>query len=1154
MALVGWNYRKKLTLLENNGDNLVNYQVKLDVNYGAGVDTGYSVFCSSHCKTDFGDIRFTADDGVTELDYWIEEKTDSDDASIWVEIPAIPASSTVDIYIYYGNAAVSTTGSGADTFPIFDDFDGASLSAVLWSETLNGWTRTVSGSALNLTKDSATGHYILETKAAYDVADTKKRCVFNVTINDLTSTDDYNQLMFELADRNGVKGNQGLVWYKEGSYDRYIHKQKHSEFWAGVGKGAALGNTRLEWRQDPVGDTFRAIASGVVNFDDTRTDATDWDSFTAFIYILKGNYLPNPSISILYVFLAEFVPLEPTISAFGPEEAGLYVNLKAIFEVGQGSRDLYSKLIVQHSAIVDLYSKLIARQSTSITLFSKFEVIITDSAFIYSKFEVLHANAVTLYSKFKVVRSSSNQLKGFFTSRNADAVAVYSKFDVLNADTLDIYSKFEVKNSASNQLKGFFIARHATSQDFKCQLIIIPPNATLLSKVTIRHVSIRWLPASFDCRNPTATIFSKFEAQHSSSEEFDATLTVSHSTSVALYSKADIQHEESEDLTVIFIVRHTTSANLTSIFTVDHIEDLLALFKVRPSLKATMPRTIMDDDIKHWINFVHGMGDAFIDWPTITTDSVDKVTGKNSVKLSSAVAAHKYDAIRFGWVSEKRLSQSEEEEPAPCAPISEFNNLIIEDWNWEDAVYLYPNIPDDTMNRLIWNTNFDEGGWTLADINYGSNVDLRISEYDGYYPGEIPAQYHYNDETAVLKLTLPPVADLPPLTRLAWARLELYRHSGITGGVIKTKRIPECSAIPQSIIYWNPAGIIGGCDPSSGYGGTPYSSTGSQPIDIWTELTAKWITMGRWNLKMGHALPYMGNSGFRATPEGEGISWDNGGYEAFPFTDLLKGWLNGTYENNGLMVEMSTDLGSDYRMNLIQNLGPRFYARENGTNKPRFRLHFWPVDKQSIWSFGSDKMMEINQDTPYAGTGCLKLEEWTKNDYNNNVGGISDLTFVTSRALSQGYVDTMVRFNSQDRTRLVYSIVQATPLITQIIETTPVNNELSVIFRRSSSTSNYNVQFRPGSLTSLIRKGTTTLASFNAGFVVGTWYKVRVMWSVNESGQLKICCYLWDSTDEAWELLNGVTDINNSWPEGGDVRFESYDADLDDTEIWEARI
>lgn len=305
---------------------------------------------------------------------------------------------------------------------------------------------------------------------------------------------------------------------------------------------------------------------------------------------------------------------------------------------------------------------------------------------------------------------------------------------------------------------------------------------------------------------------------------------------------------------------------------------------------------------------------------------------------------------------------------------------------------------------------------------------------------------------------------------------------------------------------------------------------------------------------MGHALPYMGNSGFRATPEGEGISWDNGGYEAFPFTDLLKGWLNGTYENNGLMVEMSTDLGSDYRMNLIQNLGPRFYARENGTNKPRFRLHFWPVDKQSIWSFGSDKMMEINQDTPYAGTGCLKLEEWTKNDYNNNVGGISDLTFVTSRALSQGYVDTMVRFNSQDRTRLVYSIVQATPLITQIIETTPVNNELSVIFRRSSSTSNYNVQFRPGSLTSLIRKGTTTLASFNAGFVVGTWYKVRVMWSVNESGQLKICCYLWDSTDEAWELLNGVTDINNSWPEGGDVRFESYDADLDDTEIWEARI
>jgi len=53
---------------------------------------------------------------------------------------------------------------------------------------------------------------------------------------------------------------------------------------------------------------------------------------------------------------------------------------------------------------------------------------------------------------------------------------------------------------------------------------------------------------------------------------------------------------------------------------------------------------------------------------------------------------------------------------------------------------------------------------------------------------------------------------------------------------------------------------------------------------------------------------------------------------------------------------------------------------------------------------------------------------------------------------------------------------------------------------------------------------------------------------------LRICCYLWDSTDEVWELLGGAVDSNNSWPTGGTVRFESYDVDLDDTEIWEARI
>jgi hypothetical protein len=88
---------------------------------GAVVDTDEEVFLSEKCKTDFGDIRFTAADGITELDYWLEEYTVSKYATFWVEVAA-DLGSAQTIYVYYGNAVATTTSSGANTFPIFDDF------------------------------------------------------------------------------------------------------------------------------------------------------------------------------------------------------------------------------------------------------------------------------------------------------------------------------------------------------------------------------------------------------------------------------------------------------------------------------------------------------------------------------------------------------------------------------------------------------------------------------------------------------------------------------------------------------------------------------------------------------------------------------------------------------------------------------------------------------------------------------------------------------------------------------------------------------------------------------------------------------------------------------------------------------------------------
>ncbi|PVX27584.1 MAG: hypothetical protein CW716_01505 [Candidatus Bathyarchaeum sp.] len=75
--LSGWDYRKS-HVINYAADAGTGYQVSLTVHYGSGSDSGDDVYLGSKCRTDFGDIRFTDDDGSTELDYWMEEKTDSD--------------------------------------------------------------------------------------------------------------------------------------------------------------------------------------------------------------------------------------------------------------------------------------------------------------------------------------------------------------------------------------------------------------------------------------------------------------------------------------------------------------------------------------------------------------------------------------------------------------------------------------------------------------------------------------------------------------------------------------------------------------------------------------------------------------------------------------------------------------------------------------------------------------------------------------------------------------------------------------------------------------------------------------------------------------------------------------------------------------------
>ena len=113
-----WSRRKEVTI--TSASALSNYQINLTIAY------------ESEMQPDFDDLRFVTD-GV-ELPYWIENKTDSVSATVWVNVSEISAGSNT-IYMYYGNDAASSASSGETTFDFFDSFEGTGLNTSRWSAT-----------------------------------------------------------------------------------------------------------------------------------------------------------------------------------------------------------------------------------------------------------------------------------------------------------------------------------------------------------------------------------------------------------------------------------------------------------------------------------------------------------------------------------------------------------------------------------------------------------------------------------------------------------------------------------------------------------------------------------------------------------------------------------------------------------------------------------------------------------------------------------------------------------------------------------------------------------------------------------------------------------------------------------------------------------
>jgi len=114
--LPGYNYRKALTITGQGGSG-PNYQINISLGSSSGGD-----FHLQGNAVDFpNDIRFTDNDKVTLLEYWIENMS-ADPITVWVKVNDT-LNTTQTIYVYYGNSTATTTSDGEDTFVFFDDFE-----------------------------------------------------------------------------------------------------------------------------------------------------------------------------------------------------------------------------------------------------------------------------------------------------------------------------------------------------------------------------------------------------------------------------------------------------------------------------------------------------------------------------------------------------------------------------------------------------------------------------------------------------------------------------------------------------------------------------------------------------------------------------------------------------------------------------------------------------------------------------------------------------------------------------------------------------------------------------------------------------------------------------------------------------------------------
>jgi hypothetical protein len=106
----GWSYVQPLQVQNNTASLVTDYQLQFTFNTATPIGAGQML-------ANGDDIRFGKDcAGTTLFNYWIESGINTASTVLWVKIDSLPASGTIQFYMFYGNASATSASAVVGTF------------------------------------------------------------------------------------------------------------------------------------------------------------------------------------------------------------------------------------------------------------------------------------------------------------------------------------------------------------------------------------------------------------------------------------------------------------------------------------------------------------------------------------------------------------------------------------------------------------------------------------------------------------------------------------------------------------------------------------------------------------------------------------------------------------------------------------------------------------------------------------------------------------------------------------------------------------------------------------------------------------------------------------------------------------------------------